>query len=94
MFQFLRVVPHTPWEQNIAFGLKRDKLPKAEIASRVNGGCLAGAYAGVRQTQTASASGGQRQRGPDQKPCQAPEIYYCSMEAMGALDKSCEPDAA
>ena len=36
MFQSYALFPHMTVEQNIAFGLKQDKLPKAEIASRVN----------------------------------------------------------
>jgi ABC-type Fe3+/spermidine/putrescine transport system ATPase subunit len=36
-------------EQNIAFGLKQDKLPKAEITAGCRR-CWPGAYAGVRQT--------------------------------------------
>jgi putrescine transport system ATP-binding protein len=35
MFQSYALFPHMTVEQNIAFGLKQDKLPKAEIASRV-----------------------------------------------------------
>ncbi|SUX61659.1 putrescine transporter ATP-binding subunit [Citrobacter amalonaticus] len=36
MFQSYALFPHMTVEQNIAFGLKQDKLPKAEIASRVD----------------------------------------------------------
>ena len=36
MFQSYALFPHMTVEQNIAFGLKQDKLPKAEIATRVN----------------------------------------------------------
>ncbi|KFD19315.1 ATP-binding component of an ABC superfamily putrescine transporter [Yokenella regensburgei ATCC 49455] len=35
MFQSYALFPHMTVEQNIAFGLKQDKLPKAEIDSRV-----------------------------------------------------------
>ncbi len=35
MFQSYALFPHMTVEQNIAFGLKQDKLPKAEITSRV-----------------------------------------------------------
>lgn len=74
MFQSYALFPHMTVEQNIAFGLKQDKLPKAEIASRVNEMLGFGAYAGVRQTQTASAfrwSATTCGHGP--KPCEAPE---------------------
>ena len=35
MFQSYALFPHMNVEQNIAYGLKRDHLPKAEIANRV-----------------------------------------------------------
>ena len=35
VFQSYALFPHMTVEQNIAFGLKQDKLPKAEITSRV-----------------------------------------------------------
>lgn len=35
MFQSYALFPHMTVEQNIAFGLKQDKLPKAEITARV-----------------------------------------------------------
>jgi len=35
MFQSYALFPHMTVEQNIAFGLKQDKMPRAEIAERV-----------------------------------------------------------
>ncbi|HDG8148383.1 TPA: ATP-binding cassette domain-containing protein, partial [Klebsiella pneumoniae] len=35
MFQSYALFPHMTVEQNIAFGLKQDRLPKAEITARV-----------------------------------------------------------
>src|SRR5271170_2698044 len=35
MFQSYALFPHMNVEQNVAFGLKQDRLPKAEIAERV-----------------------------------------------------------
>ena len=35
MFQSYALFPHMTVAQNIAFGLKQDRLPKAEIESRV-----------------------------------------------------------
>ncbi len=49
MFQSYALFPHMTVEQNIAFGLKQDRLPKAEITARVQE-MLAGTYAGVCQT--------------------------------------------
>jgi putrescine transport system ATP-binding protein len=41
--------------QNIAFGLKQDKMPRGEIDRPRGGNAQAGPYAGVRQTQAAPA---------------------------------------
>ena len=62
MFQSYALFPHMTVEQNIAFGLKQERLPKAEIADRV-----AEMLALVRLERFArrkpdQLSGGQRQR--------------------------------
>lgn len=73
MFQSYALFPHMTVEQNIAFGLKQDKLPKAEIASRVNEMLGLVHMQEFAKRKPHQLSGGQRQRGPGQKPCQAPE---------------------
>ncbi|SPW39932.1 ABC-type spermidine/putrescine transport systems, ATPase components [Escherichia coli] len=74
MFQSYALFPHMTVEQNIAFGLKQDKLPKAEIASRVNEMLGLVHMQGVRQTQTASAfRRSETACGAGPKPCQAPK---------------------
>lgn len=50
MFQSYALFPHMTVEQNIAFGLKQDRLPKAEITARVQEMLATGTYAGVCQT--------------------------------------------
>src|SRR5687767_2565236 len=62
MFQSYALFPHMTVEQNVAFGLKQDRMPKAEIARRV-----AGMLALVRMEDHATRrphqlSGGQQQR--------------------------------
>jgi len=62
MFQSYALFPHMSVEQNVAFGLKQDGLPKAEIRRRVGdmlGLVRLGAFAKRKPHQL---SGGQRQR--------------------------------
>src|SRR6202167_6466821 len=62
MFQSYALFPHMNVEQNVAFGLKQDRVPKVEIAERVATMlCLVklGSF-GKRRPQ--QLSGGQRQR--------------------------------
>lgn len=74
MFQSYALFPHMTVEQNIAFGLKQDKLPKAEIASRVNEMLGPVHMQEFAKRKPHQLSGGQRQRvAPRPKPCQAPE---------------------
>ncbi len=54
MFQSYALFPHMTVAQNIAFGLKQDKLPAAEIDARVRRHAHAGADDPVRQAQAAS----------------------------------------
>lgn len=74
MFQSYALFPHMTVEQNIAFGLKQDKLPKAEIASRVHE--MLGL---VHMQEFAKRKPHQLSRwsatacGPGPKPCQTPE---------------------
>lgn len=90
MFQSYALFPHMTVEQNIAFGLKQDKLPKAEIASRVNEMLGEGAYAGVRQTQTASAFRWSATTcGPSPEALRSARNYYCSMSRWARWIKSC-----
>ncbi|GHL41239.1 hypothetical protein ECZU28_12340 [Escherichia coli] len=73
MFQSYALFPHMTVEQNIAFGLKQDKLPKAEIASRVHEMLGLVHMQEFAKRKPHQLSGGQRQRGPGPKPCQTPE---------------------
>ena len=62
MFQSYALFPHMTVAQNIAFGLKQDKLPKAEIESRVQEMLKLVHMESYAKRKPNQLSGGQRQR--------------------------------
>ena len=62
MFQSYALFPHMTVEQNIAFGLKQDKLPKAEITARVAEMLSPVHMQEFAKRKPHQLSGGQRQR--------------------------------
>jgi putrescine transport system ATP-binding protein len=62
MFQSYALFPHLTVEGNVAFGLKQDGLPKAEIASRVTDVLALVKLEGFGARKPHQLSGGQRQR--------------------------------
>ncbi len=62
MFQSYALFPHMTVEQNIAFGLKQDRLPKAEITARVQEMLAPVHMQEFAKRKPHQLSGGQRQR--------------------------------
>src|SRR5262245_60734924 len=62
MFQSYALFPHLTVAGNIAFGLKQDGLPAAEIATRVNEMLALVRLEGLGDRRPHQLSGGQRQR--------------------------------
>src|SRR6187401_3563406 len=87
MFQSYALFPHMTVEQNIAFGLKQEGMPKADIETRV-----AEMLKLVKLTQFAKRkphqlSGGQRQRvALARSVAKRPKVLLLD-EPLGALDK-------
>lgn len=62
VFQSLALFPMMDVYENVAFGLKRKKLPKAEVADRVNDMLTRVGLLGFEKKKISELSGGQKQR--------------------------------
>lgn len=87
MFQSYALFPHlTVWE-NIAFGLKRDNLPKDEIAERVEAMLSLAQLNKYAERKPHQLSGGQQQRvALVRSLAKRPKLLLLD-EPLGALDK-------
>jgi spermidine/putrescine transport system ATP-binding protein len=62
VFQSYALFPHLTVEENIGFGLKMQKVPRAQIAERVKTATALVSLVGMEERKPSQLSGGQRQR--------------------------------
>jgi len=87
MFQSYALFPHMTVEQNVAFGLKQDRVPKAEIAKRVATMLDLVKLGGFGKRKPHQLSGGQKQRvALARSLVKRPKLLLLD-EPLGALDK-------
>src|SRR5215204_307992 len=87
MFQSYALFPHLSIEQNVAFGLKQDGLPKSEISARVDEMLALVKLDGFGRRRPHQLSGGQRQRVALARALAKRPRLFLLDEPMAALDR-------
>ncbi len=87
VFQSYAIFPHLDVRANIAYGLRKDKLPKAELNQRVAEALAMVKLSGFEKRRSNELSGGQRQRVALARALvKRPKVLLLD-EPLGALDK-------
>jgi putrescine transport system ATP-binding protein len=87
MFQSYALFPHLSVRKNIAFGLEQERLPRAEIAERVDEVVRLVRLEGLEDRKPDQLSGGQKQRVALARALvKRPKVLLLD-EPLGALDK-------
>jgi putrescine transport system ATP-binding protein len=87
MFQSYALFPHMTVQQNVAFGLKQERLPRAEIASRVEEMLSLVQLSDLADRKPHQLSGGQKQRvALARAVVKKPKVLLLD-EPLGALDR-------